>query len=73
MYKLMEGDDLGYFNAHTEWLTKQEAEQLLEHYVNTYPDIVWMIEPHDEGDKPYEEEIRNDNAVDGWEDMFPEY
>lgn len=71
MWKLLEQDDLGYFLIHTEWLTKKEAEELRDHYANTYPDLVFTIEPHDVGDKPYEDEIRNDNSVDGWEDLFP--
>ncbi len=71
MWKLLEQDNLGYFNSLAEWLSKKEAEDLREHYAKTFPNLVFIIEQHDEGDKPYEEEIRNDNAIDGWEDLFP--
>ena len=70
MYKMLEQDESGYFNSHTEWLSKEEAEKLRDHYAKTFPDLVFIIEPHDVGDEPYEEDIRNDNAVDGWEDLF---
>jgi len=74
MYKLLEQDnDSGYFYVHTHWLSKKDAEELRDHHAKTFPDIVWIIEPHDEGDEPYEEKHYNENACDGWEDMFPEH
>lgn len=70
MYRLLESDGMGYFNTHTDWLTKEEAEEMRDKHAEDFPDSVWMIEEYDaiENEPRY---IPHD-ACDGWEDMFPD-
>lgn len=68
-YKLLEGDEMGYFNLHTGNMSLDEAKEMLTRHQNFFPEIVWLIEPHDEEEEK-EEKNYNENAVDGWEDLF---
>ena len=73
MFKLMELIK-GYSEIHTKGITKQEAEEMLERHQDRFPDSQWWIEPHSEEDDR-EDETRhyNENACDGWEDIYPIY
>jgi hypothetical protein len=68
-FKLLESDGEGYFNTHTEWLTKEEAIVMLNEYAKDFPNSEWMIEQHD--DELQEERHYNEKACDGWEDIYP--
>jgi len=73
MYKLLESDGMGYFNTHTEWLTKVEAESMRDKHAKDFPDSDWIIEPHEE-DSPENRGMFRDipsDACDGWEDIYP--
>lgn len=74
MYKLLESDGMGYFNTHTEWLTKEEAEQMRDEHAKDFPDSDWIIEPHHEDDADNRGVFRDipADACDGWEDFFPD-
>jgi hypothetical protein len=71
MYKLLESDDMGYWNIHTEWLTKEDAEEMRDRHAKCFPDSDWIIEPHDDDDKYKGGTFRNTprTACDGWEDI----
>lgn len=70
MYKLMESDGMGYFNTHTKWLTWEEAVSMREEHVKDFPDSDWIIED-DDSEPQQEERYYNENACDGWEDIYP--
>ena len=71
-YKLLEGDEMGYFNIRTSGLYLEDAQEMLERHQKCFPNKIWLIEKEDE--EEYEEAKRerhyNDRAVDGWEDLF---
>lgn len=71
-YKLLEGDEMGYFITHTSGLYLEDAQEMLERHQKCFPNKIWVIEEEDE--EEYEEAKRerhyNDRAVDGWEDLF---
>lgn len=73
MYKLLESDGMGYFNTHTEWLTREEAESMRDEYAKDFPDSDWIIELHHEDDIDNDEMFRHipSDACDGWEDIYP--
>lgn len=74
MYKLLESDGMGYWNIHTEWLTKEDAEEMRDRHAKYFHDSDWIIEPHDDGDEYKGAEFRNTpiDACDGWEDIYPD-
>ena len=71
-YKLLEGDEMGYFNIHTSNIYLEDAQEMLERHQKCFPNKIWLIGEEDE--EEYEEAKRerhyNDRAVDGWEDLF---
>jgi hypothetical protein len=72
-YKLLEMDEMGYFNLHTASLSLDEAKANLKRHKNFFPDSTWIIEEENEEDESeeYKEERHyNEKAVDGWEDLF---
>ena len=71
MYKLLESDGMGYFNTHTEWLTIEEAESMRDEHAKDFPESDWIIEQQD--DEPPNERHYNEDACDGWEDIYPIY
>ena len=72
-YKLMESDG-GYFVIHTKGLTKQEADKMRDEHAQTFPDNEWWVQEHDEDDDREEEPKRyNNDACDGWEDIYNRY
>ena len=67
-YRVMEceyGDSV----VHTDDLEVEEAEELAKHLSNTFQDLVFYVEPYDH--IGLEERYYNEDAVDGWEDMYP--
>lgn len=74
MYKLLESDGMGYWNIHTEWLTKEEAEEMRDEYAQYFPESDWIIKPHERGEKYKGAEFRNTprGACDGWNDIYPD-
>jgi hypothetical protein len=73
MYKLLESDGMGYFDTHTDWLTKEEADEMRARYARLFPHQDWIIEPHEDDDADSRGVFRNtpNHACDGWEDFFP--
>jgi hypothetical protein len=75
LFKVIESAD-GFSEIHTKWLTLEEADELRKDLAETFPDNDFWIQHHtDEEIQELDQENRNynDNAVDGWEDMFPHY
>lgn len=66
------GSDYGSV-IHTKWLTLKEANELQDDLKETFPESNFWIELH-LNEKPQEEEERhyNEDAVDGWEDIYPD-
>jgi len=56
---------------HTDGLTSDDADELYNRLRRLFPDDSFYVESY----IPEETEERhyNENAVDGWEDMFPDY
>jgi len=68
-YKLLEMDEMGYFNLHTASLSLDEAKANLKRHQNFFPDSIWTIE--EEKEETYRKERQyNNKSVDGWEDLF---
>jgi hypothetical protein len=64
----------GYFVCHTKGLTEQEADEMREHHAELFPDLDYFIMPHDEDDDREDEPRHyNENACDGWEDIYNNY
>lgn len=52
-------------------LSFEQAEEERERYQRMFPDTDYYIEPY-EYSKPEPNKHFNENAVDGWEDIFPD-
>lgn len=62
----------GYFETHTDELEYDEASELMSNLKSYFPDDVYRIEPYEYEEKEEKEErTYNENAVDGWEDIYP--
>jgi hypothetical protein len=76
LFKVMESAE-GYSVAHTEWLTLDEADALFCDLTDKFPEYDSWIQHHTDLEvaeyRNQENRIYNNNAVDGWEDMFPHY
>jgi hypothetical protein len=75
MYMVMESNGYAYESVrHTQWLSLEEANKLAKDLSETFEDLDFWVESHlDEKPEPEQEErYYNENAVDGWEDMFPD-
>jgi hypothetical protein len=76
LFKVMESAG-GYSEIHTEWLTLDEADVLRLELADTFTESDFWIQHHTEQEldeyRNQENRIYNNNAVDGWEDMFPHY
>ena len=74
MYKLLESDGMGYFNTHTEWLTKEEADTMRDEHAKDFPDSDWIVQRHEEDDAHNRGMFRDipADACDGWEDIYPD-
>ena len=71
LYKVM--NETNYPEEHTTQLSLEDANELLTSLEEMFPDEQYSVWP-DEYKEP--EEVRyyyNNNAVDGWEDMYPSY
>lgn len=67
-FRVMESDK-GYSTIHTDDLEVDQAVELAESLRGTFPDLVFYVEPYDQAVE--EERYYNEDAVDGWEDMYP--
>jgi hypothetical protein len=70
LYKVM--NETNYPEEHTTQLSLEEANELLSSLEEMFPDEQYSIWP-DEYVEPKEARYYNNNAVDGWEDMYPSY
>ena len=59
----------GYGEIHTEDLTQEDAEQLAQKLSETFPDYQYYAERVERVEKV--ERHYNENAIDGWEDLYP--
>ncbi len=59
----------GYFETHTDELNYEDASQLLSDLKSYFPDKLYMLEPYEYKEK--EERTYNEDACDGWEDIYP--
>jgi len=70
LFKLMEANG-GYSVCHTKGLTEQEAYEMMERHKDCFPDLDYWVAPHDEDDDREDEPKHyNENACDGWEDIY---
>ena len=60
----------GYHEVHTEDLSEQEADDLVKRLRDYFPDNEYYAEQVEYVEKV--ERYYNENAVDGWEDMYPD-
>ena len=69
LYKVV--NETHYVEDHTTQLTFEQASELIKDLENCFPNEQYAIHP----DEYVESKRRNynENAVDGWEDMFPSY
>jgi len=70
LYKVM--NETNYPEEHTTQLSLDEANELVSDLEGMFPDEQYSIWP-DTYVEPKEVRYSNNNAVDGWEDMFPSY
>ena len=69
-YKVV--NETNYVKDHTTQLTFEEASELIKDLEEMFPNEQYAIHP-DEYIEPKVFRHYNNNAVDGWEDMFPSY
>lgn len=62
----------GFGELHTDGLTSEDADELYNRLMRFFPNDSFYVESYIIEDK-YDERVYNENAVDGWEDMFPDY
>jgi hypothetical protein len=61
----------GYAELHTDdFDTIEEAQKLTDSLTAYFPDYEYYIERY-EYEEPKEKREYNENAIDGWEDMYP--
>jgi hypothetical protein len=69
MYKIM--NETNWPEEHTTQLSLEQANELLKDLEDTFPNeqySIWIDKY-----EPKKERRYNNNAIDGWEDMFPSY
>jgi hypothetical protein len=59
----------GYSETHTDLLGYEEAEALAKELTEDFPDMVYYVESYEYEEK--QERVYNENACDGWEDIYP--
>ncbi len=72
LYDIMCIDEDGYSIAHQRQMPYESANKEKNRLENLYPNLTYYLcisEVEDDED----ERVYNERAVDGWEDMFPEY
>lgn len=67
LYKVM--NETNFPEEHTTQLSHSEAVELVENLLEMFPDEQYSIWP-DEYKEPKEVRYYNNNAVDGWEDLY---
>jgi viroplasmin and RNaseH domain-containing protein len=62
----------GYSMAkYKKFESKEEAEEMQEHHAECFPNLDYWIMEHDEDDDKVDEPRHyNENACDGWEDIY---
>lgn len=70
-WRLMGIDEDGYPNEEVNDLEFDKANVELARYEKLFPDTDYYIEPY-EHIEPEPERHYNENAVDGWEDIYPD-
>ena len=60
----------GYSEIHTEDLTQEDAEKLSDELSEMFPDYQYYVSRVEYVEKI--ERYYNNNAVDGWEDIYPD-
>jgi len=67
-FKVLESDNQGYFNLHTDDLTKAEASELRDRLAGYFPQYNYIVEEYTP--QPKSNRRYNNKAVDGWEDLY---
>jgi hypothetical protein len=63
----------GYCEIHTADLSEDEAEKLSDELKEMFPDYNYYVDLVMDADKVEKvERYYNENAVDGWEDIYPD-
>jgi hypothetical protein len=60
----------GYSEIHTEYLSQDEAEKLADELREMFPEYQYYSQQVEYVEKV--ERHYNENAVDGWEDLYPD-
>ena len=72
LYRVIGIDEYGCSHIEQDGIESEvEANQELKHYESCWQDGEYYVEHYEYEHK--EERIYNTNAVDGWEDMYPQY
>jgi len=72
LYDIMCIDEDGYAIAHQRGLESEYAEKEMNRLKILYPNITYYLSLS-VVDEEEEERVYNERAVDGWEDLFPDY
>ncbi len=70
MYKVVVEVE-GYFDTHTDRLDYEEARELLSNLKSYFPDRLYGLRSYEYEYEEKEERTYNENACDGWEDIYP--
>jgi hypothetical protein len=62
----------GYDEVHTEDLSEQGADELVKRLKNFFPDNDYYAQQVEYIPPVYPHRHYNNNAVDGWEDIYPD-
>lgn len=66
IYMLIQGNGV-YSVCHTKGLTKQEADEMRKRHAELFPSLDYSVQQQDEENEPRH---YNENACDGWEDIY---
>ena len=71
MYKIVTIDEFGLCVIQEDgFKTSAEAQQRTTEYIEIWGEQDFWVEPYEQ--EPYKEpRVYNNNAVDGWEDLYP--
>jgi len=72
LYDIMCIDEDGYAIAHQREMSYPSAKKEKNRLESLYPNVTYYLSISVQEDEQ-EERIYNERAVDGWEDMFPQY
>lgn len=74
LYDIMCIDEDGYSITHQGGLESEYAEKEMNRLQNLYPNIVYYLSPSVVDDEEEQDDRHyNERAVDGWEDLYPNY